>query len=257
VSRGDPLAITFAKGNETSEALPLIQTFQVTGIVSHGIYQKDLRFVYLHRKDLAQLLGLSNKINLVIISTKPLNKPLSSLSEIEHNQISLAQDLNSEFLIRPFWHEYDFLIQAVKVEKFSITLILQLIVLVAIFNIIAFVIYIMEKKSQEFFFLRAVGLSLSALNRFWFISVLFIWSVSCFGAYIATIFFNWCLANVSFLQIPGEIYVLNGLQLRLDYLSYVTVFGLSLIWILLASFIGYLRLKRRPIILGLRQEFSS
>jgi hypothetical protein len=49
--------------------------------------------------------------------------------------------------VRPFWSEYSYFIEAVKIEKLSITLILQLIVVVAVFNIIAFVIYIMEKKS--------------------------------------------------------------------------------------------------------------
>jgi ABC-type lipoprotein release transport system permease subunit len=128
---------------------------------------------------------------------------------------------------------------------------------VAVFNIIAFVIYIMEKKAQDFFFLRAVGLSLSSLNQFWFASVVIIWSVSCIGAHLLSILFNWCLQNVSFLQIPGEIYVLSALNIRLDTMAYVTVYGVSLLWILMAAFIGYMRLKRRPIIQGLRQEFSS
>lgn len=257
VTVGDSIGLTFGRGNEASEALPLIQTFTVEGLVRHGIYQKDLRFVYLDRGDLSQLLGLGDKVNLVILTTESLKKSLSSLEPIEDRQRSLLQELTPDFIVRPFWHEYDFLIQAVKVEKFSISLILQLIVLVAIFNIVAFVIYIMEKKSQDFFFLRAVGLSLSALNRFWFVSILFIWSISCVGAYFSTILFNWCLEHVSFLQIPGEIYVLSALRLRLDLVSYLTVYGVSLLWILLASFIGYLRLKRKPIILGLRQEFSS
>ncbi len=257
VSLGDSIALTFGVGNEASESLPLIQTFKITSIVNHGIYQKDLRFVYLDREDLSRFLGIKNKVNLIILTKESLKKPLASLSSIEVAQHRIGQELTSDFIVRPFWHEYDFLIQAVKVEKLSISLILQLIVLVAIFNIISFVIYIMERKSQEFFFLRAVGLSLSALNRFWFISVLLIWSVSCVGAYLATILFNWCLENVSFLQIPGEIYVLSALRLRLDLTSYFTVYGLSLLWILLSSFIGYLRLKKKPIILGLRQEFSS
>jgi len=145
----------------------------------------------------------------------------------------------------------------VKVEKFSISLILQLIVVVAVFNIIAFVIYIMEKKAQDFFFLRAVGLSLKSLNQFWLISVLIIWSLSCVGAHLLSLFFNWCLQHLPFLQIPGEIYVLSSLNIKLDSMAYVTVYGLALLWILLAGFIGYLRLKKRPIMQGLRQEFSS
>jgi ABC-type lipoprotein release transport system permease subunit len=256
IKTGDSLALTFGKGNESSDFLPLIQTFTVAGFAKHGIYQKDLRFVYLNRKELSEVLELGSKINLLILATEPVNQPLESLDKVSEKQLRLKSILGPDYVVKPFWSEYDFLIEAVKVQKFSISLILQLIVVVAVFNIIAFVIFIMEKKAQDFFFLRAVGLSLSDLMRFWFFSVIIIWSFSCIGAYLASNCFNWCLQHFSFLQIPGEIYVLSSLHLRLDFMAYVTVYGVSLLWILFAAFVGYWRFKRRPIIQGLRQEFS-
>jgi ABC-type lipoprotein release transport system permease subunit len=252
----DTVALTFGRGSETASTLPLIQTFLVSSIIQHGIYQKDLRFVYINRSDLSLALGTGEKINLLILGTEPRKTPLKSLDTLSTKQRKLKNELGSEFIVKPFWNEYDFLIEAVKVEKFSISLILQLIVVVAVFNIIAFVIYIMEKKAQDFFFLRAVGLSLKVLSQFWLISVILIWSLSCMGAHVLSLCFNWSLQNLSFLQIPGEVYVLSSLSIKLDTADYFIVYGISLIWILLASFIGYLRLKKKPIIQGLRQEFS-
>src|SRR5690606_23057464 len=170
------------------------------------------------------------------------SKPIQTLDKINAAQDFLRSELNSLYLVKPFWSEYDYLLEAVKYEKASISLILQLIVVVAVFNIIAFVIYIMEKKSQDFFFLRAVGLSLSSLTRFWLVSVVLIWGISCVGAHLCSKIFNWCLQHVSFLQIPGEIYVLSSLNIRLDLMAYVTVYVVSLLWILAAAFIGYFRL---------------
>lgn len=253
---GDSVSLTFGRGNESGAALPMIQAFHVSGIVKHGIYQKDLRFVYVNRRDLSEALEVGDKINMLILATEETNRPLETLDHIRNEVMLLKSKLPMDYIIRPFWNEYDFLIEAVKVEKFSISLILQLIVVVAIFNIIAFVIYIMEKKSQDFFFLRAVGLSLKNITRFWFLSVLIIWSVSCAGAHILSILFNWCLHHLPFLQIPGEIYVLSSLSIRLDFMAYVTVYGVSLLWILLAAVVGYFRLKKRPIMQGLRQEFN-
>ncbi len=257
INIGDSVALIFGKGNETASSLPMIQTFKLTSVIKHGIYQKDLRFVYLNRSHLSTLLELGEKINLVILSTEIINKPLKSIDSIIQDRNHLKDELDPGFIVRPFWDEYDFLIQAVKVEKFSISLILQLIVVVAVFNIIAFVIYIMEKKAQEFFFVRAVGLALKELNRFWFISVIIIWSISCLGAYLLSRLFNWSLQHLSFFKIPGDIYVLSGLNIRLNLSAYITVYGISLFWILLAALIGYIRLKRKPIIQGLRQEFSA
>jgi ABC-type lipoprotein release transport system permease subunit len=253
---GDFLALTLGRGNDSSEGLPSVKQFRVDQIVSHGIYQKDLRFVYMPRMDLADLLSVGDKINLVIVAVESAAVALKDLAPIEEARQKLRYEMSSEFLIKPFWGEYAFLIEAVKVEKFSISLILQLIVVVAVFNIMAFVIYIMEKKAQDFFFLRAVGLSLGSLMKFWLISIILIWAVSCTLAHFLSEIFNWSLHNLSFLQIPGEIYVLSSLNVRLNATAYVTVYFVSLIWVMIASFGGYWRLRRRPIIQGLRQEFS-
>lgn len=257
VKIGDELALTLGRGNEAANALPGVKIFKVSGFIKHGIYQKDLRFVYLPRNDLAELLGVGDKVNLLIVGIQDFSKPLEDLGPILEAQKKVRKILDSDFIIKPFWNEYNFLIEAVKVEKFSISLILQLIVVVAVFNIIAFVIYIMEKKAQDFFFLRAVGLSLKSLMKFWFLSVLYIWAISCIGAHALSYLFNWGLQHLSFLRIPGEIYVLSTLKIKLSLEAYATVYTLSFLWILLAVFVGYWRLKKRPIIQGLRQEFSS
>jgi ABC-type lipoprotein release transport system permease subunit len=257
VGPGDEIALTFGRGNESSDSLPTVRQFKISGLIKHGIYQKDLRLVYLLRKDLAQVLDVNEFINLLILTTQDPSKPLESLDIIKKDQQKLRGQLSQEYFVRPFWSEYSFLIEAVKVEKLSISLILQLIVIVAVFNIMAFVIYIMEKKAQDFFFLRAVGMSLKSLMRFWFISIFILWALSCVGAHILSLVFNWALANLSFLQIPGEIYVLSSLQIRLDSTAYITVYLVSLVWVLIPGLFGYWRLKRRSIVQGLRQEFSS
>ena len=257
VGPGDEIALTFGRGNESSDSLPTVRQFKISGLIKHGIYQKDLRLVYLLRKDLAQVLDVNEFINLLILTTQDPSKPLESLDIIKKDQQKLRGQLSQEYFVRPFWSEYSFLIEAVKVEKLSISLILQLIVVVAVFNIMAFVIYIMEKKAQDFFFLRAVGMSLKKLMRFWFISIFLLWAIACAGAHVLSLVFNWGLANLSFLQIPGEIYVLSSLQIRLDSTAYMTVYLVSLVWVLIPGVFGYWRLKRRSIVQGLRQEFSS
>lgn len=253
---GDNLALALGKGNQSGSALPSIHVFQIGGIIRHGIYQKDLRFVYLNRSDLSELLGLEDRVNSMILTYYPVDQAISDLEPISSKALDIRAGLSGDYRVRPFWDEYSFLIEAVKVEKFSISLILQLIVLVAVFNIIAFVIFVMEKKAQDFFFLRAVGLSLNDLMMFWLKSILILWAFSCVGAWGLSHVFNWSLQNLPVFQVPGQIYVLSELSIRLDLLDYVTVSAISLFWVLIAAAIGYFRLKNRPIIQGLRQEFS-
>src|SRR5690554_4959591 len=252
---GDNLAVTLGEGKENS--LPVIKMFKVAGAIKHGIYQRDLRFSYVLKADLENVLNVSNKINIGLISVSDPLRPLPDLKIVEDHLRSLRYELGSGFTLRPFWSDFSYLIEAVKVEKFSISLVLQLIVVVAVFNILAFVIYIMEKKSQEFFFLRAVGLSLNKLMLFWFATIVGIWAVSCVGAFFLSDLFNLSLKHLPIFQVPDEIYVLSNLEIKLSTASFMTVFFIAFVWVILASFIGYLRLKNRTIIQGLRQEFNS
>ncbi len=256
VKTGDSLALAMGTGNESGNALPGIRLFKIADVIKHGIYQKDLRFVYLNREDLASHIGVGERVNSMIITYYPLDKAIEDLNPISTKAFDLRMGLIGEYRVRPFWDEYSFLIEAVKVEKFSISLILQLIVVVAVFNIIAFVIFVMEKKAQDFFFLRAVGLSLKDIMSFWLKSILILWAFSCVGAWILSHVFNWSLQNLPFFKVPGQIYVLSELSIRLDTMAYVTVSAISLFWVLVAAFIGYFRLRNRPIIEGLRQEFN-
>jgi ABC-type lipoprotein release transport system permease subunit len=256
VKNGDNLALALGKGNESGGALPSIRVFQVADIIKHGIYQKDLRFVYLNRPELADLIGVGDKINMMILTYYPVNQAITDLDPISAKALDLRLGLIGDYRVRPFWDEYAFLIEAVKVEKFSISLILQLIVVVAVFNIIAFVIFVMEKKAQDFFFLRAVGMSLKNIMHFWLKSILILWFFSCVGAWLLSHVFNWALQTLPIFQIPGQIYVLSRISIKLDILDYVTVAAISLCWVLIAAAIGYFRLRKRPIIEGLRQEFS-
>ncbi len=256
VKAGDSMALAMGSGNESGNALPGIRIFRIGDVIRHGIYQKDLRFVYLSRLELAEHIGVGDRINTMIITYFPLNRAISDLEPISAKTLDLRMSLMGDYRVRPFWDEYSFLIEAVKVEKFSISLILQLIVLVAVFNIIAFVIFVMEKKAQDFFFLRAVGLSLKDIMSFWLKSILMLWAASCLGAWGLSHVFNWALQNLPFFKVPGQIYVLSELSIKLDAMAYVTVSAISLFWVLVAASIGYFRLRNRPIIQGLRQEFN-
>jgi ABC-type lipoprotein release transport system permease subunit len=253
---GDKLPITFGRGNLSNESLPGVKLFEISDIIHHGIYQKDLRFVYLMKNDVAEMIGVDQKINQLILNYFDINKPLDNLDSLEKPKEILQRNLDFDFFVRPFWAEYSFLIEAVKIEKFSITMILQIIVIVAVFNILAFIIYIMEKKSQEFFFLRAIGLGQNKLLTTWFFLIILIWVMACLCGVMLTSFFNYLLHNLTLFKIPGEIYVLSALDLRLELFDYAIVYLFSFLWVCLALFISYYRIKKKSILQGLRQEFS-
>lgn len=248
----DTLTFIFSSTKANEDGIPNLVDFTVRSIVEHGVYEKDLRFVYVQKKTLSEIMGLKDKAsNKILVKLKNNNHVSDSI-------LGLEKALNDiPFLsVKPFWSEYNSLLEAIKVEKFSITMILQLIVIISVFNIIAFILFVIEKQSQSFFLLNALGLSKKLLMNFWAKLLLLIWFISCLISIGFTYIFDLLLQNLDIFKLPGDVYVLSKLGLDLDANDFSIVFGIAAIWILIIGFVSWYKLKRRSLLSGLRQEFS-
>ncbi|MCO4755510.1 MAG: ABC transporter permease [Bacteriovoracaceae bacterium] len=250
VQVGDEILLTFASDQMRDQAGAILKKYPVTSIVKHGIYEKDLRFVYIDRGELVQTFNYKKgAVNKSLV----LNK---EGDDFEVSRETLEAVLADSFKVEPYWAEYKTLLRAVEVEKASIGLILQIIVVVAIFNVVAFIIFIMEKKSQEFFLLRAFGASVKTITRFWKALLFFVWLISSVLAVGMTWIFDWLIGRLPVFELPGDIYVLSKLKLELGLEDYALVFSLALGWILLIGTVTMWRMKKRTVLSGLRQEFK-
>ena len=245
---GDDLILALSKGNREVKGLPDLRSFRVGQIFSHGVYEKDLRIVYIDQSVLQKLLNVGDKINVVTLNVPGEN--------IEDARFDLSEKLEGAFRVKTFWHEFGSLLEAVEVEKLLIGLIFQLVVLISVFNVLAFIIFLNEKKSQEIFLLRALGLNQKKLLGIWLTIITGVWFLSCALAVLLVSLFNYLLTYVSIFKVPGEIYHLGRLNILLTSKDYILVFGLALLWLLLVFAVGYIRLRNRPILEGLRKEFA-
>ncbi len=253
LKKNDEIVLTFASNSKRNQGSPVLKSYTVSGIIDHGVYEKDLRFVYLDRQAVINLFNYTDDTaNMALVKTEAY-KTLDELSDKQH---FLASKISKKLKIETFWNEFRTLLDAVEIEKLSISLVLQLIVVVAIFNIIAFIIFISERKSQEFFLLRVLGLTLKTVIRFWFTMLFLVWAISCVVSIGLTQVFNFLLLNLPVFKLPGDIYVLSRLTIDLTAIDYLIVFGSALLWILLIGCFAIFKMKKKSLLQGLRQEFS-
>ena len=257
---GDEIVIAFANGNKRFKGLPGLKRLKVENIIEHGIYQKDLRIIYVSLGLLQKSLNLNERVNVVTLKI-----PESRLKVYEEDSQSdgmmffkdeLEDSLGDSYYSRVYWQEYSSLIEAVKVEKVMIGLILQLVVVISIFNVLAFIIFLNEKRSKEIFLIKALGLSQSRITKIWSTLIFVGWILSCGLSMVFVQVFDWALINLSILKLPGNIYHLGRLKISLETMDYIFVFSLTLIWLVAISGFLLLRLKKRPILEGLRKEFA-
>lgn len=253
LKKSDEIALTFAKGNKEYKGAAGVESFELADKVTHGVYEKDLRYVYVLKDALEGILNTSDKINVLLASAVA-----GTLKEEELDKKSdkIEKQLDFMYRVKPYWSEFAGLIKAVQVEKFSLSFILQLIVIVAIFNIAAFIIFITEKKTRNFFLLRSIGLSKKLIKSFWFRVLFIIWLLGSLLSIGMTYLFSFIINNLEIIKGLREIYFLESIDLSLKVSDFALVFFATLVWVFIISIFGILKVSKKSIVSGMRQEFS-
>lgn len=262
VKIGEELTIAFGKGNKDLNGLPLLQRFKVAGLVDHGIYPKNMRLLYMDLIELQSILGIEDEVNMVSLNIPSSRKydfsknPDLYTEKVEDTIDQLRESLGYKYSVQAFWNEFSTLLSAVKHEKFMIGMILQLIVVISIFNIVAFIIFVNEKRSRELFLFKALGLSQAKMSSAWYKFVFLLWVSSCAISIGLVYLFGIGLEHLSIFQLPGDVYKLGTLKISLEFSDYLLVFSSALVWLLLLSWFSMRRLRKKSVLYGLRKEFA-
>lgn len=256
VAIGDEIVLAFGTGGNEFRNMPSLHRFKVEGIVTHGVFQKDARMIYIRLKDIQDIQRLSSSVNIIAFNVTPTNKNNGDdLKDIEEKLIDMRLRFEPDFYFKPYWREFGSLIEAVKTEKLMISLILQLIVVISVFNVLAFIYFINEKKSKELFLFKALGMSKKSMNNLWIKLVFFLWMASSVLAAVFVQLFRLMLLYVPFFKLPVEVYHMPRIDIFLGWQDYALIFALALVWMLLITYYLLRKLKNKSLLEGLRQEF--
>ncbi|MBY0413341.1 MAG: hypothetical protein K2Q18_04220, partial [Bdellovibrionales bacterium] len=253
---GDEIVLAFGKGGTEFKNMPALRRFKVAQIITHGVYQKDARLIYARLDEVQAMQGLGQRINTIAFNIEKTKISSSNdLKNIENKLADLRMRFEPDFYFKPYWREFSAIIEAAQTEKVMISLILQVIVVVAIFNVLAFIYFINEKKSKELFLFKALGLSRKSMNNLWMKLVMGIWLASCLLSVVFVQIFKFLLLKISLFKLPAEVYLMPRIELFISWQDYALVFTLALVWMLLITYYLLRKLKNKSLLEGLRQEF--
>ncbi|RZA05076.1 MAG: ABC transporter permease, partial [Proteobacteria bacterium] len=140
------------------ESLPRVRVFQVDGIFSSGIPEKDLHTVYVPIASVQEFLGRPGKVNRLEITVKNFDD-----SETSGNLV--RQDLGPAYMVKD-WNQLNaHLFASLKLERITMFVILSMIVLVASFNIVTSLRMTVAEKRKEIAILQAMGASQTQIGR--------------------------------------------------------------------------------------------
>ncbi|MDG1029386.1 MAG: lipoprotein-releasing ABC transporter permease subunit [Alphaproteobacteria bacterium] len=234
---GDTITLLSPKGRVTAfGTVPLRRSFKVGGIFKVGMHEYDSSFIFMPL-DVAQLFFDTGDIvsGFEVYSSAPLK--ITAVSNIIKSQLGAKyrvfdwQERNASFL------------NALKVERNVMFLILTLIILVAAFNIVSSMIMLVRSKNADIAVLRSLGASSSLIMRVFLITGASIGAVGTLAGSLLGLIFCWQIDNIKsgIESLSGaelfsaEIYYLSKLPAVVDPFEVSMVVVMALVLSFIAS----------------------
>ena len=182
---------------------------RVDGIFNSGMYDYDMNLIFAHLNATQDILGLPGQISAVAIK-------LDNLYLAENVRNKLAQELGLNYNIRTWMEVNQNFFAALQLEKFTMFIILTLIILVAAFNIASTLIVMAVEKTKDIGILKALGMTSKAVRRiFTFEGLIIGGSGTFFGALLGLTLCG-LLKKYQFIKLPADIYYLDHLPVSIE-----------------------------------------
>jgi lipoprotein-releasing system permease protein len=221
---GDSINLLSAGGGKmnpvTGGFVPRVERFEVTGIVSTGMYEYDNAYAFVALDKAQNLAGLGDGVTGIEVKTADRWQAARVASRI-------VGVLGWPYRTVDWEEQNHSLFQALKLEKLGMGVILLLIVLVAAFNIVSTLTMVVADKTKEIGILKAMGMPARSIRRIFFAQGLVIGVVGTvfglllgFGAALA-------LDRYQFIKLDPQVYFIDHLP--------VSTQPADVMWIILAS----------------------
>jgi lipoprotein-releasing system permease protein len=151
VGPGDTVTVMIPGNSAGGSFTPRLQEFEVVGTFEVGLEEQDSVLALIHLSDAEGLRGLAGPTGIRLKFDDVLKAPdLARLA---------AARLNPKMQVRDWTQENEAYFRAIRIEKTTTGLILMLIVAVAVFNIVATLVMVVNDKRTDIAILRTLGLS--------------------------------------------------------------------------------------------------
>lgn len=244
---GQQVQIVSPIGRITPEgATPNVLAFRVGGVFYTGMYEYDLKFVYVDIHALQHLLGIGDIANGIEIRVKDPDKTGLAMEHIRRT-IGPGYRLQD-------WKEINRnLFSALKLEKMVMFLVLAIIILVASFSIIGNLIMVVVEKAKEIALLKTLGSSDAQVRHLFIIQGFFIGVIgTSLGVLHGTL--GAILAEKGGVPLQADVYYINKLPVHIEPSSVFAVFIAGILISVVATiYPAYVASRLRPVD-GMRYE---
>ncbi len=224
---------------------PKIRNFRIVGIFDSGMYEYDSTLAYISISEAQKFFNLADVVTGIEVKVDNIFIADAVSIEIE-NRLGFpyqAQDWKS--LNRN-------LFSALELEKDMMFVILILIILVASFNIVGTLTMTVSEKAREISILKAMGATRKSITRIFMYEGLVIGGIGVAIGLPLGLGISFMLET--FYKLPGDVYYISTLPMRLHLMDVVLVTGSAFFITLLATLYPSWQAAKLEPVEGLRYE---
>jgi lipoprotein-releasing system permease protein len=203
-------------------------TFKVAGIFASGMYDYDMNLVFTDIKSAQNILSLPGQITSVAIK-------LDDMYLADKVRNAIIRDLGLNYVSKTWTEANANFFAALKLEKFTMFIILTLIVLVAAFNIASTLIVMVVEKTRDIGILKALGMTASGIRRVFTYQGLIIGILGTGLGTLGGLILCGLLKKYQFIKLPQDIYYIDRLPVSIVLWPDIAVIVLAALLITLIS----------------------
>ncbi|VAX31685.1 Lipoprotein releasing system transmembrane protein LolC/LolE [hydrothermal vent metagenome] len=196
--------------------LPRVRKFRVVGLFEVGMYEYDTNLALTSLKAAQEFFRTGDAVTGIELRINDIY----SAPEVRER---IQEVLGPPFYARDWMQMNKNLFSALKLEKFTMFVILTLIILVASFNIISTLIMNVIEKEREIAILKAMGATNRAIMAIFIFQGLMIGlagtTIGVTGGYLL----GWLLNTYEIIKLPSDVYYLSSLPVKMELSDFLAV----------------------------------
>ncbi len=216
---GDDVVLISPQSISTSAGMfPKMKKFRVSGLLRTGYYEFDNTIAYTTLPHASDFLGLKGGVTGVAVKLHNLNQADQAAEQIR-------QAIGYGYAVRTFAQLNSTLYAALKLEKAVMFIILFLIIIVASLNIAGNLILLGTEKLRDIGLMRAMGASPKMIRKVFMWEAMAIATLGIFLGIALACLLCWIIATFNIVELPGDIYYLTKVPVRMEWTDILAVVG--------------------------------
>ena len=216
---GDDVVLISPQSISTSAGMfPKMKKFRISGLLRTGYYEFDNTIAYTLLSHASDFLGLRQ-------GTTGIAVKLHNINDADKAAAQIQDVIGHGYSVRTFAQLNSTLYAALKLEKTMMFIILFLIIGVASLNIAGNLILLGTEKLRDIGIMRAMGASPRMIRKIFMWEAMVIAGLGIVLGLLLACLLCWIIATFNIVELPGDIYYLTKVPVRMQLWDIVAVIG--------------------------------